>query len=96
MGRGPPGDPVCLWCNFPSCAPQCFAPNEDVARHNFYFFSGDLGQGGTEGCEAMLISAEMWHLESVYDIASVIGIFLLKRERGNYLEAYRNLKMLTW
>lgn len=42
MGRGPPGDPVRLWCHLPSRAPQRFAANEDVVGQDLLL---PLGSG---------------------------------------------------
>lgn len=45
----------------------------------------------------MLISAEMWHLDTVEDIASVIDTFLLSQigKGGIILKACRTLMVLT-
>lgn len=77
MGRGAPGDPVRLGRHVPARAPQRAAPDQDVGRSDCSSFHGLLGQGGMGRC-----LSEMWHLDTAQDIASVIGTFMEKGERG--------------
>lgn len=77
MGRGSPGDPVRLRRHVPARAPQRPAPHQDVVRRDGSSFHGLQGQGGLGRC-----FSEMGHLNTAQDIASVIGNFLEKWERG--------------